>query len=462
MPRLRWMFVCGAVAAAVVGAWSWRRAAPPPNVLLIVVDSLRADALGTYGSAAGLTPFLDRFAERALVFDRAYAASSWTMPSVASLMTAQYPSQHGVIGLETALTDDRTTLAEVLRGRGYRCAAFSANPIIPARLGFAQGFDEYRVVGSANLFTAKADATAVSGAALEWLSRRPADSPYFLYLHYMEPHVAYRAHPGITAPRATELAADDVTLGLRVMAGLQSAEAPGRPWEFTPGEHQRLRDLYAGEVVYADRQLADLFAALEQRGALGNTIVVITADHGEEFGEHGLFDHGASLFESAIHVPLLVRLPSGDAATGRVVEPVELAGFAPAVLGALDIDVPSSFGIAALPLRADASDAAHVGLSELLELNPQRRRVHDYAYIASDATLLHTPSGAAAVYDVRNDALEQMPLSASPRVEALVDAAQALHARVAAAPPSATVKVELDAADRERLRSLGYLPADQP
>jgi len=457
-PR-RWVsLIAAAVAVAGVASLlrSPARQAGRPNVLLIVVDSLRADALGAYGSTAGLTPALDRLAADSRVYERAYAASSWTVPSVASLFTGQYPSEHQVATFAANLPADRLTLAEVLAAHGIRSAGYVANPNIAPVLGFGQGFDDYRLVGDFNGFS-KGDADAVNRAAMEWAEHhRDGSAPAALYLHYMEPHVPYRAHPGLTAERRPEVGPTDAALNARVTGPASPSDLTGPRWRFSEAERARLIDLYDGEVRYVDQRIGELLAGLERAGALANTIVIVTADHGEEFGEHQIFGHGTSLYESVLRVPLIVRLPGG-AAPDRVSRPVELAGLAPALLQELVGSVPPSFHIAPLPLRA--AGAGRLAYSELLDTHFHTLRLHESAAADEHATLLRAPDGDAVAFDVRTDPFERSPLPPSPAVDALRSAAQQVRAGLAAANAPATGV--LDEATRERLRGLGYLP-DEP
>jgi hypothetical protein len=186
-------FALAALAlCAVLGAC---RSAPPPNVVIVLVDTLRADYLGSYGQPAKLTPFLDELAGRGIRYGRAYAASTWTSPSVASLFTSRWQSQHGVVNLFSVLPATERTLAEALRDRGYATAAFLATRSLPAASGFGKGFDVWeQTVEEGQL---KGTGARVNERAFAWLDARPRDDrrPVLLYLHYMEPHFPYDPRP---------------------------------------------------------------------------------------------------------------------------------------------------------------------------------------------------------------------------------------------------------------------------
>jgi arylsulfatase len=435
--------------------------AAPPNILIIVVDTLRADQLGDNGRLGGArTPFLDRLAAQSVVYDRAYAASSWTLPSILSLFTARYPSEHGVNRVGVRLPDDQMTLAEVLRQQGFRSAGFISNQLFQHGRHYGKGFDRFDVldVGPTvgDKLINKADADAVNRAGLAWLDEtRGSATPYLLYLHYMEPHMPYRAHPGITAERPGTTIWTD--LELLKCATLATNPAKGHACDISAAGRDRLADLYAGEVAYADQRIAELMDGLAQRDALANTIVVLTSDHGEEFGEHGGYGHGRSLFEAVSRVPLVVRIPGEPA--GRISAPVEMAGLGPALLRELAIAAPRSFHVAPLPVRPSEVGADAIAYSELLQSDPSWVRLHEYALQTPPAKLLAAPDGGAVAYDVRADALERTALAEST-VDALRVKAQEVRKRLR--PAAASTPVELDSATKEHLRRLGYLGDDAP
>lgn len=284
-----------------------------PDVILVVVDSLRADALGVYGAPAGSTPNLDAFARDAVTFDQAIAAATWTRPAVASLFTSLAPSSHRCVRGDDVLPPDVTTLAEVLQARGYLTLGFPDSPSVTAAQGFGQGFASYPFEPEFPLGAAESTyALSLYRAALAVHARTdvhkrveryyaPAETQVdraraaleaaaghrtFAFLHLMDPHEPWFAHPF------------DGTAYAR-------AEHP----QPSVAEEAELRARYAGEVHYVDEQLGRLFQLLRDSGRYNNALVVVTADHGEELGEHGVFWHGTTLSEAAVHVPLLVKLP---------------------------------------------------------------------------------------------------------------------------------------------------------
>jgi arylsulfatase A-like enzyme len=432
-----------------------------PNILLIVADALRPDPLGVYGRRGDLTPALDELGRHGAVFAHAYAASSWTSPSVASLFTSRYPSQHGVNAFTAPLGDAEVTLAERLAAAGYLTAGFSAN-LIRAEAGYAQGFRHWRVaVGDP-----KTRATELNREVLRWLADARAhgsDPPIMLYLHYMEPHAPYlppgpdREHAGSGAD--------------------QQAAAMQKLLDFRYGELSRaevdlLRSLYDREVASLDVALNALFAGLRRHRFLDHCIVIFTADHGEEFGEHGGMMHAVTLYEESIRVPLIIR--RSDQSEHRVVtEPVSLIDVAPTLLelAALPAEprfegrslVPVLNGQAARPrdilveLESDVVGALrqHRGLTP----GAEDTRRHAQAIIRGAAKLLLSPGGATEAYDLAGDPGETRPNAApiaarTAELQAvLLDTRRRLAQR---ANPNVTSQ-PLDKSDRERLRALGYV-----
>jgi arylsulfatase A-like enzyme len=339
---MRWRTVV--VILAALGCATRAASAERPDVVLIVVDTLRADRLGVYGNERGLTPFLDSLARRAHVLERAYAQAPWTNPSVASIFTSRYPSQHGIVGFDSVLAGDETTLAEVLKRAGYATGAFSANGLITRQGGFDQGFEVYRadvrLIGPAERFTRPAKrADEISRDALRWLDslrRLPGDrKPVFLYLHYMEPHSPYAPPPDLLQQlRGTKPRLDVRELNKEVVLAVLAPPAP----EVLDG----IRDTYDAEVMAVDAALGRLMPALAERGIGEGALVVITADHGEELQDHGSMGHGRTLYDEVLRVPLIVRTPNQKrgGVLERLTSSVDLA---PTILDILDLEIPATF-----------------------------------------------------------------------------------------------------------------------
>jgi len=273
-----------------------------PNVVLVVIDTLRADHLSCYGYGENTSPFLDEIASKGVLFERAYSASSWTAPGTASIHTSMYPFQHGVLTGFAAtkrakeagstitlnkIPDEAVTLAEVFNGSGYAAFAVSDNLNICREEGFDQGFDGFK---SYNDKTAR----VINGTLEEWEDEIKGATPYFLYIHYNDPHTPYHRRPEWYSRRTNKT-------------------------------RTKISD-YDGEINYVDAKLRDMFELFEWDR---DTIVAITSDHGEEFYEHGESGHGNNLHVETIHVPLLFYYPGEIEAGSRVAEPVSTIDIMP-------------------------------------------------------------------------------------------------------------------------------------
>ena len=304
-----------------------------PNVVLICMDTVRADHLGSYGYRRNpTTPALDALTGEALLFRDTSATAGWTKPSIPSIFTGTYPLQHGVYegsarGLagrtSDVLGDEALTLAEVFHGAGYRTAAFVRNAQLRAGMGFEQGFETY-AEGSG-------DAREIRWSGVDWIDAGGDDRPFFLYLHFLDAHWPYPV-----PPEYANLFTDfDVELFRgKGHSALRDAINDGER-TLSPEEAQALRDLYDGSIRYIDDQLARLFAALRLRGQWEETIVCVVSDHGEEFGEHGKIGHGHGLYENLLQVPWILRIPGLGA---DVIEtPVSLVDVFPTLLAAAGV-----------------------------------------------------------------------------------------------------------------------------
>ncbi len=303
------------------------------NVILLVIDTLRADHLGCYGYDRNTSPHLDGLSGRSILFRDVTAQAPWTNPSVATLMTSLYPSSHHMLTLRAGgrlrtLDGDIETLAEVFRDHGYRTAAFTANPWLVSGIGIERGFETYR-----NLpLTTRA--ITLNGMAVEWMEHLRDDGPFFLYVHYMDVHGPY--DPPAPYDEFFE------------------PEKPGRLLE--PEEIERMPEylrveglttleeyeaLYDGGIRYWDSCLSLFLADLRSLGILDESLLIVTADHGEEFLDHGGFNHGSTLFQEQLHVPLIWCPPHGRG-NGRIVDqPVELVDVMPTLLSSLEIEPPA-------------------------------------------------------------------------------------------------------------------------
>ncbi|MDE2978012.1 MAG: sulfatase [Acidobacteriota bacterium] len=318
------------LAACGAGLPDGTAAPPRPNIVLYVVDTVRADRLGVYGYEKPTSPRLDAFAEGAVLFENAYAQSSWTRPAVASLFTGLLPPAHRTVGRRSVLPDDATTLAEILAAHGYEGLGLVRNPNVGRAFGFAQGFTRFRSEDR------ERDETMLERVRL-WLDeRQDAEAPFFLFLHAIDPHGPYDP-----APEFEEMfeagGAPAHYRTVRYLLGLNRGDV-----EPDSGTAEALSRLYDAEVAQNDRAFGELLDELEDRGLVEDTAVIYVSDHGEEFAEHGRWEHGLSLYEEVLRVPLIMRLPGVPAR--RVEAPAQHIDLLPTLLGYLGIEPPPTDG----------------------------------------------------------------------------------------------------------------------
>jgi arylsulfatase A-like enzyme len=306
-----------------------------PNVIVILIDVLRADHLGAYGYERATSPRIDRFAEDSILFEQAISQSSFTKTSVSSLFSSLYPYRHGVYHgslTDTAsnitsdvLPDAVTTVAEAFREAGYLTAAWSTNPHLRAYMGFDQGFERYR--------DQTVSASQVASEFAHWNRTWGPRRRFFAYLHVMDLHAPYNPKP----PWDTMFGAygDDFT-GMRFPAWKAYREAV-RNGEKTPSENEivQLKERYDGQVAYVDSVVGGIFDALERDGLYDDALIVVTGDHGDAFMEHGFLAHSNTPYDELIRVPLIVKLPHAAHAGLRVAEPVGLVDVMPTLLDAV-------------------------------------------------------------------------------------------------------------------------------
>jgi arylsulfatase A-like enzyme len=420
----------------------------PPSVLLVVVDTLRQDALGAYrpSTSAGSspTPNFDRLAVEGERFDAAFAAAPWTLPSVATLLCGAPPPVHGAArspsGELTGIDPRLPTLAELLGDAGYETLAVVTNPYLGERFGLGRGFDEYlhlRADGPA----ARSRGAKVRGDRIvdEVLARLEAETraPTFALVHLFDPHMGYDP-PGDLRP--DWLAAEpDPAARLRSLMRALWSEADS----ISAAERERVRDLYAREVRFADRQLARLLAAVEADPR--PWLVVVTSDHGEELWDHGGFEHGHTLYDELVRVPLLVRWPDGRGRPPRA-DLARHEDLAPTILAAAGVDVPPS--MTGRDLARAGSDTAAVATFGNTLYGEQRQGL-----VTGGLKLVRSESGTVRLFDLRTDPEELTDL-APTRPELVARLSELLEARGSAAAGAA---VELDPELRSELEALGYL-----
>lgn len=336
-----------AIGIALLG-WRWASTpspAPqaPPNVLLVSIDSLRADRVHAMGNPHETSPTIHALARDGVLFRNAVSSSSWTIPAHMTLLTGMLPGEHGVIAPTRQLREDVVTLADAFRVNGYATAGFVSGPTVRGVYGFAQGFETYdddTIVAPNRLLSQKGiTSPTIAELASGWLERWHASDerkPFFLFLHWWDVHYDYEPPPPYDRMFDPDYRGTITSDGFEMNPAIHA----GMPEE----DLQHLLALYDGELRFTDEHIGRVIALLDRLGVLDDTLVVVTADHGDEFFEHGGKGHGHTLFEEVVHIPLVIRYPRRVPA-GQVVErQVRLVDVAPTVLGLVGVTPPPGFG----------------------------------------------------------------------------------------------------------------------
>lgn len=326
--RAFWRGIRALVAVATLAASAFAadpaRARPsesaPPNVLLLTVDTLRVDRLSAYGYSRPTSPHIDRLIGAGIKFMEARTVEPLTGPSLCSLVTSRYPHEHGASRNGLRMRSGLASLPKLLREHGYRTGALVANWTLKDKAtGLAEHFEDYDVILNRKrwfgLVSSEAVADDVTAGAVAWLDRhaRPGHAPFFLWVHYVEPHAPYRVHD-------------------RYRRALGLAEKGNLPPE----------DRYDTEIAEVDRSIGELLAHIEARGLDADTLIVFTADHGESLGEHSYWGHGRNLFEPTLHIPLAITWP-GRLPPATVEAPALIVDVAPTIAGLVGLSSPAEF-----------------------------------------------------------------------------------------------------------------------
>jgi arylsulfatase A-like enzyme len=512
----------GLAAAGLVAAAAWsllggstgqagRRASVrpgadrPPNVVLVVIDTLRRDRVSAYGYHRKTSPNLDRLAAEGALFERAYTTASWTLPAHASLFTGLYTASHGTDNGRIRLPSAHRTLAEILAEAGYRTAGFSANPWLSTMSGLDQGFETFEYLGIQtttsgfflNLFkgrlrlllhgTDRLDlgAADITDRLLRWISDvRRGGEPFFVFLNYMEVHEPYGTVPEpFFSAFLSEQLPRDIGRGwvretpLFLCASCDPSfdsllECRADRWHVPEEQLRHAVDLYDAGLLYVDHHIGRILDSLERDGMLEHTVVLVTSDHGESLGERGQMGHGGLLYNSVLDIPLLVRYPPAFAPGTRISEAVSLVDVLPTVeelAGLARSDLPDTVSLlpgSGLAGRPERVLTEYVPIAENVWKAVGRRLRCDY-HIAGRSSaslqkghekLIWSSTGELELFDLAADPREERNL-VSARPEAARNLEAELRAwRLALLSRSEDGETfELDPATKQTLESLGYI-----
>jgi arylsulfatase A-like enzyme len=463
----------GAGAALAVALGTIWRAQPPaaagtPNIVLVSIDSLRSDHVHAYGYARETTPTIDQLARDGVLFQTVVSPTSWTLPAHLTMLTSLPPEEHGVVRDGMRLRNDATTLTEVLWQAGYATAGFVSAPYLDADYGFSQGFDYYDdyTIAKWDQFSSHHGITSPSLLRItsDWLEQwdaRGRERPFFLFVHMWDVHYDYTPPPpydSLFDPDYTgTVTGENYEFGSQVYLGMD------------PRDLQHIIALYDGEIRYTDLYLGKLVQRLRDLGVFDNTIVVVTADHGDEFFEHGHKGHRKTLYDESVLVPLVIRYPAKLPAGQRVESQVRLMDVGPTVLTLAGVARPPAYG-----WTASGGPNAAQDLTRIMDAEPGAAPTDLVAFgnlvadvptpVASvrlrTAKLMRPLDGSAGeeFYDLVNDPGEQHNLSDQERpVETPLRQELASWQGQWRSRDGLAQEVQLSEEHQERLRALGYL-----
>lgn len=505
--QLPWALGAVALAGAIAAPFVYLRVTTPPqppraelrparpgapDVVLVVLDTVRAQSVSTYGYARPTAPALDALAREGALFLDATSPSTWSLPSHASLFTGRYPSSHNAHGEHQFLDARYPTLAEVLTHNGYETFCFTANPWISDGLGLTRGFAHqdtslrnqggaglgfsfiHRLLDRVGLQEADKGGRRVVGSFGDWARSRPADAerPAFVFLNFIEAHFPYHQLPHEDLFRFTDLPYGTLrSLSIDLLG--QQFGGPGRP---VAEASQPARDMYDGGVVHTSDLLAGVVEALRARGTLDRTVLVVLADHGEILGERdGFFGHGPSFYQESVGVPLLIRFPPAVPAGTKISTPVSTLGAFATILDLADLEAPPTLQVGSLlPLLQNGTGSGGPILAELHAQpgivssappnDPQMQRDRRYRMFREGSLKLVTSSeGDALLYDLAADPGETRNLASERPADVLRMLARLALVQNQLRLPDLDAPLDvggnapaLDEATRDRLRELGY------
>lgn len=419
------------------------------GVVIVSIDTLRRDHMSVYGYPRQTTPGLEALASESVVFEDAVSPSSWTLPAHASLFTSTYPSVHGAVNLNVGLSSSWPNLAAILQEAGFVTQGIVTHVYLSREYGFDRGFDRFQ-------YLPETRAEVVTDRAIQFLTAM-GDRDFFLFVHYYDPHWHY------DPPPPYDSAFDPAYEG----------DASGVWWDFKeldrdtiePRDLHHIKALYDGEILYTDRNVERLVREMKRLGIFDKTLVVVTSDHGEEFLEHGSWEHQKTLYEEQLRVPLIVKFPDGEGGGTRVSEQVTLLDVAPTVADVMEISVPDSFHGVSLqgeldPERELWAETEHtIDGTHKLSLRRGSGESKAIFSIERSEVVSEGETVETELYDLETDPGELDELDddairrrAEARLREYLDTVAEKREGKGDSP-----SVDLDPEERERLRSLGYI-----
>jgi len=437
---------------------------PPRNVVLISLDSLRADHVGAYGYRRDTTPSFDRFSRQGVLFRNAISTSSWTLPTHLTMFTGLSQLSHGVVVDTRVLARSVRTLGEIFHDAGYATAGFVSGPYLGGHYGYDRGMDSYVDLsahwGKGTEARSAVLSPQINEKALAWLDQ-PRTQPFFLFLHYFDIHYDFVAPP----PYDTLFDPDyGGTMDGRFFIERSEVNA-----KMNKRDLEHIVALYDGEIRFTDEHLGRVLDRLQTRGLLDSSVVMIVADHGEEFFEHGNKGHHRTVYDEVLRIPVALRLPGGEYAGEAVDSQVSLIDVFPTLLDAAGLGIPPGAEGESLLARvhgqATRRDAVYSDFYDKRGLNLQvARRTPTAKTIQHFNRITHPRRGSLEYYDLAGDPAERddrgnrHPVELRASIElmtAWLDQQWRAHRRVEA-EAGGNASIEIDEETKKRLESLGY------
>jgi len=424
------------------------------NVLLILLDTVRTDKLGCYGSDLGATPRIDRLAEEGVLFERTYGHAPWTLPSCASILTSMYPPQHGAggrVGGFLKLDNSVRTVTECFRDAGFATGAIVNVDFLTDSFGLTQGFDDVdHVIYPSNVKMRPAIRT--TNAAINWIKAN-RESRFFLMVHYFDPHLAYT--PPLEYRRRYAMPEDRYNANWVFGTRPQIAGYRRGVVQFDNASILRAEHLYNGEIAYTDNQVGRLLDELDEMGLAKSTVVVLTADHGEEFLDHGDFEHGHTLYDELVRMPLIFHGGKGIDPGQRISSVVGHVDLAPTICELTGIEIsPGFIGKSLIPSMTGEVVEDH---PIIFEGNFWGEPIR--GWLQGDYKLIQPYGKDPMLFNIVDDPLEKNDLRDSDprRVEKMSEDMELAYKRIRSQSQGKRSTVELTPEETERLRSLGYI-----
>lgn len=423
------------------------------NIILISLDTLRADHLGIYGYHRNTSPSIDAFAKESIVFQNAVVQSPWTLPSHMSIMTSLYPSFHRVSGKITYLADEHVTLAELLREGGYRTAAFTDGGWMRPVFGFNQGFEIYN--------SRKVGIVRILPKVKKWLDKNKSN-PFFLFIHCYDIHAPYATYK----PPYNRIFHDFTYTGHLIPSVKNLKAARKNELKVNDEDLRHFIALYDGGIRYTDEKIGEFLSYLRDSGLEDQSLIIITSDHGEEFKEHGSFDHWQLYYRPNLQVPLIMRIPNYPKKEIRIKELVQSIDLLPTILEIVGLPShPKAQGRSLLPLIKRYKNFLNRSLWHVFHPFKEDSHIsfaeqplsHNYSIITD---------GYQMIYNLKSHSIQLFNLKADPLAKSNIaknhdDISERLSTQIrevySVIPSYKESTITIDEETREQLKALGYL-----